>query len=141
MIRLLVLQQWYGLSDPEVFSDNWKLRVSRSSVVSSKMRPSSPRTPRGVNPARTRRSHDGTWAKKGSKSQFWYKLHTLIGKDWQLISQIDLSRIGEMIYCDKGCFGMKPRASIDKTMRGAVRGRPFRSRKAGGIKASAERDS
>jgi len=76
-------------------------------------------TPRG-DQAETRRSRDGTRAKKGSKSQFGYKLHILLDKNSQLIrrietttaslhdSRIDLSREGETVYRDKGYFGVKP---------------------------------
>ena len=93
-------------------------------------------TPRG-DQARTRRSRDGTWVKKGKKSQFGYKLHTLIDKEWQLIrrvatttaslhdSRIDLSKPGETVYRDKGYFGVKPAASMDKTMHRAVRNHPL----------------
>lgn len=92
--------------------------------------------PRG-NEARTRRSRDGTWAKKGSKSYFGYKHHVLIDKEHQLIrrvetttasvhdSKIDLSMEGETVYRDKGYFGVKPKASMDKTMHRAVRGHPL----------------
>ena len=38
-------------------------------------------------------------------------------------SQIDLSEKGETVYRDKGYFGTVPFASIDKTMKRAVRGR------------------
>jgi len=38
-------------------------------------------------------------------------------------SKIDLSKEGETIYCDKGYFGVKPKASMDKTMHRAVRGK------------------
>ena len=45
-------------------------------------------------------------------------------KDWQLIRRIDPSRKGETAYRDKGYFGVKPHASMDKTMmHRAVRGR------------------
>ena len=93
-------------------------------------------TPRG-DQARTRRSRDGTWAKKGKKSTFGYKLHTLIDKEWQLIrrlatttaslhdSRIDLLKPGETVYRDKGYFGVKPAASMDKTMHRAVRNHPL----------------
>lgn len=86
---------------------------------------------------KTRRSKDGTWTKRNTKSQFGYKLHTLMDKDHQLIrrietttasvhdSQIDLSPPGETVYRDKGYFGVKPRASMNKTMDGAVRGHPL----------------
>ncbi len=92
--------------------------------------------PRGEQ-AETRRSRDGTWAKKGSKSHFGYKLHILMDRDYQLIrrfetttaslhdSRIDLSRKGGTIYRDKGYFGVKPQASMDKTMYRATRGHPL----------------
>jgi IS5 family transposase len=69
--------------------------------------------------AKTRRSRDGTWAKKGLKSYFGYKVHILMGTDHQLIrriettpaslhdSQIDLSKEGETVYRDRGYFGVK----------------------------------
>lgn len=92
--------------------------------------------PRG-DQARTRRSRDGTWAKKGSKSQFGYKLHIPMDKENQLIrrmetttaslhdSRIDLFRNGETVYRDKGYFGAKPQASMDKIMHRATRGHPL----------------
>jgi len=81
-----------------------------------------------------------TWTKKGSKSYFGYKLHIFLDKDHQLIrrittttaslhdSRIDLSEKGETVYRDKGYFGVKPRASIDKTMHRAVRNHPLYTR-------------
>lgn len=92
--------------------------------------------PRG-DAAKTRRSRDGTWARKGTKSEFGYKLHSLIDKEYQFIrrfdtstaslhdSQIDLSQKGETVYRDKGYFGTVPFASIDKTMKRSVRGKPI----------------
>ncbi len=35
--------------------------------------------------AKTRRSRDGTWTKKGGKSHFGYKLHNIIDRDYELI--------------------------------------------------------
>ena len=87
--------------------------------------------------AKTRRSRDGTWAKKGKKSSFGYKLHILMDKEHQLIrrmetttasrhdGQVDLSRKGETVYRDKGYFGVKPQASMDKTMHRSTRGHPL----------------
>ncbi len=40
-------------------------------------------------------------------------------------SQVDLSRQGETVYRDKGYFGVKPQASLDKTMHRGVRGHPL----------------
>ena len=87
--------------------------------------------------AKTRRSQDGSWVKKGNKSQFGYKLHSIIDKEHQFIrrfdtttasvhdSQVDLSQKGETVYRDKGYFGSVPFASMDKTMRRSVRGHPI----------------
>jgi len=95
--------------------------------------------PRG-DKAKTRRSRDGTWGKKGTKSEFGFKLHTIIDKENQFIrrfdtstasvhdSQIDLSQKGETVYRDKGYFGSIPFASMDKTMKRSVRGHPISTR-------------
>ena len=37
------------------------------------------------NEAKTRRSKDGIWTKKGGKSHFGYKLHSIIDRDYELI--------------------------------------------------------
>ena len=37
------------------------------------------------NNAKIRRSRDGTWTKKGDKSHFGYKLHSIIDRDYELI--------------------------------------------------------
>jgi IS5 family transposase len=189
MIKLLVLQQWYGLSDPELErqaidrisfrhflgypasipdrSTVWLFRerlattgketaiwdefqrqlneqgltikrgvMQDASFITADPGHAPADTPRGEQ-ARTRRSRDGTWAKKGSKSYFGYKLHILMDKDHQIIrrietttaslhdSRIDLSRKGETVYRDKGYFGVKPQASMDKTMHRATRGHPL----------------
>ena len=93
-------------------------------------------TPRG-DQARTWRSRDGTWAKKGTTSQFGYKLHTLIDKDFQLIrsfettttslhdSRIDSRNQEKRSFGTKGYFGVKPAASMDKTKHRAVRNHPL----------------
>lgn len=91
--------------------------------------------PRG-NQARTRRSKEGTWTKKNSKSYFGFKLHTKEDCDFGLIrelqtttaslhdSQIDLSKEGEVVYRDKGYFGVKP-LGFDATMKRGVRNHPI----------------
>ena len=73
--------------------------------------------PRG-DAAKTRRSRDGSWVKKGTKSQFGYKLHSIIDKEYQFIrrfdtttaslhdSQIDLSQKGERSTVIKGISGL-----------------------------------
>ena len=189
LMKLLVLQQWYGLSDyelerqagdrisfrhflgfPATIPDRSTIWVFKNRLVDAGMidglwsdlqqhldargltirrgviqdatfitaDPGHAKadTPRG-DQARTRRSRDGTWAKKGKKSQFGFKLHTLVDKEFQLIrrmetttaslhdSRIDLSQPGETVYRDKGYFGVKPAASMDKTMHRAVRNHPL----------------
>ena len=161
LMKLLVLQQWYGLSDYELerqaggrislrhflgfhatIPDRSTIWVFKNRIVDAGMidgrwsdlqqqldargltirrgviqdatfiagDPGHARadTPRG-DQARTRRSQDGTWAKKGTKSHFGYKLQMLVDTEIQLIrriettttsvhdSQIDLSRPGEMV--------------------------------------------
>ena len=110
--------------------------IQDASFITSDPGHASSEKPRG-DAAKTRRSRDGTWAKKGSKSEFGYKVHTIIDKEHQFIrrfdtttasmhdSRIDLSQKGETVYRDKGYFGTTPFASMDKTMRRAVRGKPL----------------
>ena len=86
--------------------------------------------------AKTRRSRDGNWSKKGGKSYFGYKLHTIIDKENELIrrfettvasvhdSQVDLSEEGEVEYRDKGYFGVAAKG-FAATMQRAVRGKPL----------------
>jgi len=91
--------------------------------------------PRGKD-AKTRRSKDGTWTKKNNKSYFGYKLHSKVDRNYGLIrtietttasvhdSQVDLSCKGEIVYRDKGYFGVKPRG-YDATMQRGVRDHPL----------------
>ena len=91
--------------------------------------------PRG-DPAKTRRSKEGTWTKKNSKSYFGFKIHSKEDCDYGLIweiqtstaslhdSQIDLSKEGEVVYRDKGYFGVKP-LGFDATMKRGVRNHPI----------------
>ena len=74
------------------------------------------------------------------KSEFGFKLHSLIDKEYQFIrrfdtstasvhdNQIDLSQKGETVYRDKGYFGSIPFASMDKTMKRSVRSHPISTR-------------
>jgi len=186
MVKLLVLQQWYGLSDPELerqvddrlsfqrflgfpekapdYSTVWQfrerlaesgkdravwaelqrqldlrgLKVKKGVVQDATFITADPGhapadKPRGME-AKTRRSRDGSWAKKGSRSYYGYKLHVKTDVGYGLIrdleattarvhdSQVDLSRPEEVVYRDKGYFGVKPQG-YDATMRRAVRGR------------------
>jgi IS5 family transposase len=92
-------------------------------------------TPRGDD-AETRRSKDGTWAKKGAKSFFGFKLHDSMDERFGLIrrievtaanvhdSQVDLAEEGEVRYADKGYFGAKTKG-YDAAMKKATRGHPL----------------
>ena len=182
MVKLLVLQQWYGLSDeelerqavnridfqhflgyPEEIPDSttvwlfrerlaqtgkddeiWEelqrqmdekgLRVRKgvaqdATFITADPGPST--KPRGED-AVTRRSRDGDWAKRRKSSTFGYKLHVKSDTDLHLIrdlettsasihdGRVDLSQPGEVVYRDKGYFGVEPRG-YDATMRRGVR--------------------
>ena len=188
MVKLLVLQSWYGLSDPELerqaslridfmhflgypekapdYSTVWRFRerlaetgrdklvweelqrqldlkglsvrkgvVQDASFITSDPGHAKKDKPRGDD-ARTRRSRDGAWVKKGGKSYFGYKLHMKMDLGHGLIrelettpanvhdSRVDLSRRGEVVYRDKGYQGVKPRG-YDATMKRAGRGHPL----------------
>jgi IS5 family transposase len=191
MVKLLVLQQWYGLSDPELerqvddrlsfqrflgypekapdYSTVWQFRerlaetgkerlvwaelqrqldekgfkvkkgvVQDASFITSDPGHAPADKPRGEE-ARTRRSKDGSWAKKGNKSYYGFKLHSKTDVDYGLIrdlettpanvhdSKVDLSEEGEVVYRDKGYFGVEPRG-YDATMKRATRGHPLNIR-------------
>jgi len=178
MFKILILQQWYGLSDleverqmadrisfmaflgfPDSFPDSgtiwlfknrmaetgkeemvWAelqrqldamgLQVRRGTVQDAtfiEADPGSSKKPRGED-AKTRRSRDGTWAKKGNEIHFGYKLHQKTDIDYCLIreietttaslhdSQVDLSTEGEVVLRDRGYFGAKAKG-IDYTMK------------------------
>ena len=188
MVKMLVLQAWYGLSDPELerqaadrisfrhflgypetipdATTVWQLRerlaesrgdrdiweelqrqldekglgvkkgvVQDASFITSDPGHARADKPRGEE-AETRRSRDGTWAKKGNVSRFGCKLHIKPDVDHGLIrdlettpasvhdSQVDLSRKGEVVYRDRGYFGVEPRG-YSATMRRGVRGHPL----------------
>ena len=188
MMKLLVLQSWYGLSDlelerqandrisfhrflgyPETIPDAttvWMLRerlaetgkdklvwdelqrqldakgltvrkgvAQDASFITSDPGHARANKPRGEE-AKTRRSRDGAWVKKGGKSVFGYKLHMKMDLDHGLIreleasaanvhdSRVDLSRPGEVVYRDRGYQGVVPRG-WDATMKRAGRGHPL----------------
>jgi IS5 family transposase len=189
MIKILVLQQWYSLSDqrmerelainvsfmnflgfPETIPDSttiwlfrerlnekgnigaiWQelqrqldakgLTVKEGSIQDATFITSDPgrsgNKPRG-DEARTRRSKDGTWAKKGEEFYFGFKLHDKVDVEYGLIraietttasvhdSQVDLSSEGERVYRDKGYFGASARGN-SVTMHRATRGHPLSS--------------
>jgi IS5 family transposase len=187
MIKILVLQQWYSLSDqrmerelannlsfmnflgfPEAIPDSttiwlFRERLTREGKIDSIMQEvqrqlaakglivkegtiqdatfitsdpgRSGNRPRGDN-AKTRRSKDGTWAKKGDEFHFGFKLHSDMDVEYGLIraietttasvhdSQVDLSSEGERVYRDKGYFGASARGR-SVTMYRATRGHPL----------------
>ena len=93
MFKILILQRWYGLSDLEVERqlEAMGLQVKRGTVQDAtfiEADPGSSKKPRGEN-ARTRRSRDGIWTKKGKESYFGYKLHQKTDIDYCLISKIE----------------------------------------------------
>lgn len=208
MLKLLVLQQWYGLSDPELerqvadrlsfrkflgfpetipdFTTVWNFRerlakterdkmiweelkrqldsrgltvkqgmVQDATFITADPGHAKADTPRGEG-AKTRRSKDGTWVKKGAKSFFGYKVHTKLDRDYGLIreletttasvhdSQVDLSQEGEVVYRDKGYQGAEANGYA-ATMKRAARDHPLsiwdqlRNRRIAKKRAPAER--
>ncbi len=187
MIKILVLQQWYSLSDqrmerelannlsfmnflgfPEAIPDSttiwlFRERLTREGKIDSIMQEvqrqlaakglivkegtiqdatfissdpgRSGNRPRG-DEAKTRRSKDGTWAKKGDQFHFGYKLHSNMDVEYGLIraietttasvhdSQVDLSSKDERVYRDKGYFGAPARGK-SVTMYRATKGHPL----------------
>jgi len=91
--------------------------------------------PRGRE-AKTRRSKDGEWAKKGNKSFFVYNGHVKVDTEnnfiWEVettvanihYSQVDLANPGEVRYGDKGYHGAKTKG-YDASMKKATRGHPL----------------
>ena len=86
--------------------------------------------------AKTRRCRDGDWAKRAKGSVYGYKLHVKTDLRYGLVrdleataasvhdSRVDLSLPGEVVYRDKGYFGVVPRG-WDATMLRGVRGHPL----------------
>ena len=186
MFKVLLLQQWYGLSDLEAekqISDRisfmkflgfpssspdsrtiWLFRERMARTGKDKLvweelqrqldakglsvkkgtiqdatfieaDPGKSKKLRGDN-AKTRRSKDGTWAKKADELHFGFKLHSKVDIDYGLIrdietttaslhdSQVDLSVEGEAVLRDKGYFGVQPKGD-DFTMKRATAGHPL----------------
>lgn len=84
--------------------------------------------PRGKE-AKTSRSKDGTWTKKGSKSFFGFKAHVKVQKGSKFIKElaitsakvhdgaVDLANPDDLIYRDRGYSGIKTHARGDGTMK------------------------
>ena len=184
MIKLLILQQLYGLSDPQLelqaadrisfrvflgttevipdYSTVWLFRerlkengklgaiwdeflnqlrakgydvkkgvIQDATFITSDPGHAKSDVPRGEE-AKTRRSRDGEWAKKGNKSYFGYKGHIKVDIENNFIwkvettaanthdSQVDLANEGEVRYGDKGYHGAKTKgynAAMKKSAR------------------------
>jgi transposase, IS5 family len=186
MFKILILQQWYGLSDleverqmadrisfmsflgfPDPFPDSrtiWLFRermvkTEKDKIVWAELQRQlesmglqvrrgtiqdatfieadhgSQKKPRG-DAAKTRRSRDGTIAKKGNEYHFGYKLHQKTDIDYHLIreietttaklhdSQVDLSTEGEIVLRDRGYFGVQAKG-IDFTMKRRTTEKPL----------------
>jgi transposase, IS5 family len=117
--------------------DVMKSKVKKGIIQDASFITSDPGHAKGDTPsgeeAKTRRSKDGTWTKKGTKSYFGYKLHGAMDDNLSLIhgievttakvhdSQVDLANEGEVRYADKGYFGVKTKwydAAMRKTTGG-----------------------
>jgi transposase, IS5 family len=106
--------------------DAMGLQVKRGTIQDAtfiEADPGSSKKPRGEN-AKTRRSRDGTWAKKGNETHFGYKLHQKTDIDYSLIreietttaelhdSQVDLSIKDEIVLRDRGYLALRQKVSI-----------------------------
>lgn len=114
------------------------LKVNRGTIQDAtfiEADPGSSKKPRGEE-AKTRRSRDGTWAKKGDETHFGYKLHQKNDIDYGLMreiltttaslhdSQVDLSVEDEIVLRDRGYFGVEARG-VDFTMKRRTTDKPL----------------
>lgn len=79
--------------------------------------------------AKTSRSKDGSWTKKGKKSYFGFKSHIKIDEETKIITDVgvttaktfdgnvDLANKDDIVYRDKGYTGCKTRAIGDGSMK------------------------
>ena len=79
--------------------------------------------------AKTSRSKDGTWTKKGKKSYFGFKRHIKVRRGSKIIEEvavttakthdgaIDLAKPNDLIYRDRGYTGINTKAKGDGTMK------------------------
>ena len=119
--------------------DAMGLQVKRGTIQDAtfiEADPGSSKKPRGEG-AKTRRSRDGTWAKKGNETHFGYKLHQKTDIDYCLIreietttaslhdSQVDLSAKDEIVLRDRGYFGAEAKG-IDFTMKRRTSEKPLK---------------
>ena len=85
--------------------------------------------------AKTSRSRDGTWKKKGKKSYFGFKMHTKVDRETKMIngmavttasvadSSIDLAEKKDVMYRDKGYPHSRSKALGNATMKKKARGK------------------
>ena len=208
MIKLLILQRMYGLSDPQLelqvadrfsfrvflgttevipdYSTVWLFRerlikngkleaiweefsnqlkakgyevkkgvIQDATFITSDPGHAKSDVPRGEE-AKTRRSKDGEWAKKGNKSYFGYKEHVKVDTENHFIwkvettvanihdAKVDLANKGEVRYGDKGYHGARTKG-YDASMKRAARGHPlsifdeFRNKRISKIRSPVER--
>ena len=83
------------------------------------------------------RNEDGTWTKKGKKSYFGYKLHAKVDSKHGIVTEIavttakvddraiDLTKLDENAYLDKGYVGAKIRAKGKGIMKKKPKGKPM----------------
>jgi len=79
--------------------------------------------------AKTSRSKDGSWTKKGKRSIFGFKAHTKVRRGSKFIEEfavttakthdgkVDLAEVNDIVYRDRGYSGMGTRALGDATMK------------------------
>ena len=79
--------------------------------------------------AKTSRSKDGTWTKKGKKSYFGFKRHIKVRRGSKIIEEvavttakthdgaIDLAKPDDIVYRDRGYSGINTKAKGDGTMK------------------------
>ena len=208
MIKLLILQRLYGLSDPQLefqvadrfsfrvflgttevipdYTTVWLFRerlrksdkleaiwdefvnqlkakgydvkkgvIQDATFITSDPGHAKSDTPRGGE-AKTRRSRDGAWAKKGNKSYFGYKEHVKVDTENHFIwkvettaanihdAKVDLANEGEVRYGDKGYHGARTKG-YDASMKRAARGHTlsifdeFRNKRISKIRSPVER--
>jgi IS5 family transposase len=182
MVKILVLQSWYGISDEEIefqirdrfsfqqflgfpktipdYSTIWRFRdelteddiidkiwtelnrqignknikVNGGKIQDATFVHADPgKTNSGMNgrgrEAKTSRSKDGSWTKKGNKSIFGFKSHVKIDVESKLIEEVaissarvydgnvDLANPDDIMYRDRGYSGSKTKAKGDGTMK------------------------
>jgi len=85
--------------------------------------------------AKTSRSADGSWTKKGDKNIFGFKMHNKVDIENKIIiklavttakvhdGNVDLADQNEIVFRDRGYSGCKTKAMGDATMKKAARGK------------------